>query len=78
MLSKDCDNTWFNVTAWEGKNVPDLREVVRGTIVQVIGRVRTYKFTTADGVEKSSWEVFARRVTILQPDDDPIQPQRIY
>ena len=72
------ETTWFNVTAWEGKNVPDLREVVRGTIVQVIGRVRTYKFTTADGVEKSSWEVFARRVTILQPDDDPIQPQRIY
>ena len=70
------DTTWFNVTAWEGKNIPDLRPVVRGTIVQVTGRVRTYKYTTADGEEKSSWEVIARRVTILEPDDDPVQPQR--
>lgn len=44
--------------------------------MQVSGRVRTYKYTTADGVEKSSWEVFARRVSILEPDDDPVQPQR--
>jgi single-stranded DNA-binding protein len=42
----------------------------------VSGRVRTYKYATADGVEKSSWEVFARRVSILEPDDDPVQPQR--
>ncbi len=70
------DTTWFNVTAWEGKNIPDLRPVVRGAIVQVTGRVRTYKYTTADGEEKSSWEVIARRVTILEPDDDPVQPQR--
>lgn len=70
------DTTWFNVTAWEGKNIPDLRSVIRGTIVQVTGRVRTYKYTTADGEVKSSWEVIARRVTILEPDDDPVQPQR--
>jgi single-strand DNA-binding protein len=70
------DTTWFNVTAWEGKNIPDLRPIVRGAIVQVYGRVRTYKFTTADGIEKSSWEVFARRVSVLPPDDDPVQPQR--
>jgi len=69
------DTTWFNVTAWEGKNMPDLRQVVRGTIVQVTGRVRTFKFTMADGGERSGWEVMARRIGILEPDDDPIQPQ---
>ena len=70
------DTTWFNVTAWEGKNMPDLRLVVRGTIVQVSGRVRTFKYTMADGAERSGWEVIARRVSILEPDDDPVQPQR--
>lgn len=69
------DTTWFNITAWEGKNMPDLRQIVRGAIVQVNGRVRTFKYTMADGTEKSGWEVFARRVAILEPDDDPIQPQ---
>ena len=39
------DVTWFNITAWEGKNMP-------------------------------GWEILARRVTILPPDDDPVQPQR--
>ena len=70
------DTTWFNITAWEGKNMPDLRLVVRGAIVQVSGRVRTYKFTTADGSDRSGWEILARRVTLLAPDDDPVQPQR--
>lgn len=70
------DTTWFNVTAWEGKNITDLRQVVRGAIVQVSGRIRTFKFTTADGTERSGWEVVARRVKIVEPDDDPIQPER--
>ena len=70
------DTTWFNVTAWEGRNMPDLREIARGGIVQVHGRVRTFKFTMADGAERSGWEVLARRVTLLAPDDDPVQPQR--
>ncbi len=69
------DTTWFNVTAWNGRNVPDLRAIVKGAIVQVYGRVRTFKFTMADGSERSGWEVLARRVTLLEPDGDPIQPQ---
>lgn len=70
------DTTWFNITAWEGRNMPDLRQIVRGTIVQVHGRVRTFKYTMADGAEKSGWEVLARRITLLEPDGDPVQPQR--
>ena len=70
------DVTWFNVTAWEGKNMPDFRQIGKGVIVQVAGRVRTFRFTMADGTEKSGWEILARRVNILAPDDDPVQPQR--
>ena len=69
------DTTWFNVTAWEGRNVPNLREIVRGTIVQVFGRIRTYKFNLSDGSERNGWEVIARRISILPPEDEPIQPQ---
>ena len=70
------DVTWFNVTAWEGKNMPELHLIGKGVIVQVAGRVRTFRFTMADGAERSGWEILARRVTILPPDDDPVQPQR--
>ena len=70
------DTTWFNVTAWEGKNMPDFRQIGKGTIVQLAGRVRTFKYTMADGAERSGWEILARRITVLAPDDDPVQPQR--
>ena len=70
------DTTWFNITAWEGRNMPDLREITKGIIVQVAGRVRTFRYTMADGAERSGWEIFARRITISPPDDDPVQPQR--
>ena len=42
------DTTWFNVTAWEGKNMPDLRQIAKGVIVQVAGRVRTFRYTMAE------------------------------
>ena len=71
------DTTWFNVTAWDGQNMPDFRQIGKGSIVQVNGRVRTFKYTMADGAERSGWEILARRITILAPDDDPVQPQRV-
>ena len=64
------------ITAWEGKNMPELHLIGKGVIVQVAGRVRTFRFTMADGAERSGWEILARRVTILPSDDDPVQPQR--
>ena len=59
-----------------GKNMPELHLIGKGVIVQVAGRVRTFRFTMADGAERSGWEILARRVTILPSDDDPVQPQR--
>ena len=59
------DVTWFNVTAWEGKEMPDLHLVCKGAAVQLTGRVRAFRFTMADGSERSGWEVIARRMTIL-------------
>jgi len=70
------DTTWFNVTAWEGRNMPDLQKIVRGAIVQVGGRLRTFKFTSPDGTERNGWEIQARRISLLEADDDPVQPQK--
>ncbi|MBR1705683.1 MAG: single-stranded DNA-binding protein [Bacteroidales bacterium] len=70
------DSTWFNVTAWEGRGMPDLSKIVKGTWVQVQGRIRTYKFTTSEGTDRLGWEIYARQVFLLEPDGDPMQPQR--
>ena len=69
------ESTWFNVRAWEGRSIPDLGQLAKGSWVHVIGRVRTYKYVTPDGEERTNWEVTATRVKILEPEDDMMQPQ---
>ena len=69
--SQDLDNTpvgdvtWFNVTTWEGKYMPELHLIRKGVIVQLTGRIRNFRYMMADGAERSGWEVIARRVDII-------------
>ena len=62
------DTTWFAVTAWEGKGMPDLSQIQKGSPVHVWGRVRMRTYTTADGQERQEMEVKASRVELLDPD----------
>ena len=60
----DC--TWFNVTAWEGKKMPDLTDITKGKAIHVKGRVRAYKFTGSDGTVRSGWEILASEIEIVK------------
>lgn len=62
------DTTWFAVTAWEGKGMPDLSKIQKGSPVRVCGRVRMRSFTTAEGLDRQEMEVKANRVELLDPD----------
>ena len=73
--------TPINLFAMEFLNKIELRGIVGQSSLNRVGdsqagRVRTFRFTMADGAERSGWEILARRVTILPSDDDPVQPQR--
>ena len=73
------DSTWFNVSAWEGKDVlDDPYQVVKGVWVEVIGRVRQRRYTTQDNEERTALDVIARSVKILPKEDLHMQPQRDY
>ena len=48
---------------------PDLQRIVKGTPVNVCGRLRSSKYTSADGTEKYFYEVLAQRVRILNEDE---------
>lgn len=63
------DVTWHNVTAWESREMPDLRQIVKGTAVNVIGRLRATKYTSADGTEKQINEVAAQKIRILTEEN---------
>ena len=62
----DC--TWFNVTAWEGKGMPDLDRIKKGAVAHVHGRVRAYRFTMADGTDRQGWEIIAQSVEVSDQD----------
>lgn len=63
------ETTWHNIVAWESKEMPDLQRIVKGTPVNVCGRLRSSKYTSADGTEKYFYEILAQRVRILNEDE---------
>ena len=63
------ETTWHNIVAWESKEMPDLQRIVKGTPVNVCGRLRSSKYTSADGTEKQFYEVLAQRIRILNEDE---------
>ena len=57
------ETTWHNVTAWEGVNgISSLDAIQKGFPVYVVGRLRSQKYTSGDGIERTSLEVIANSV----------------
>ena len=67
--------TWHNVVVSNAKIVPDADALVKGCSIHVVGRLRSSKYTGADGVERYSYDVQASSVEIL---DEPLTVQPGY
>lgn len=59
------ETTWHNVTAWEGNNIHDLDSLKKGDAVDVIGRLKNQRYTSADGTEHSSVEILASSLMVI-------------
>ncbi len=62
------ETTWFNITAWQHKDMPDFNLLAKGKPVHVSGRVRTSKYTNAEGVDRQFYEIMAGKVEFLKED----------
>lgn len=60
------ETTWFNVTAWHSKEMPDFGSIAKGMPVYVSGRMRTSRYTSAEGVEKQYYEIMANKVRFIE------------
>lgn len=60
------ETTWHSVTAWQGKNMPDLKSITKGCVVHVVGRLRQSRYTTVDGEERIFYEVLAGIIDIVE------------
>ena len=64
------ETTWHNIVAWAGKDMPDLDTINKGTTLYVTGRVRTNKYTSADGTEKFFYEILAHKIKKIEDIKD--------
>lgn len=62
------ETTWHNITAWNGKGMPDFNKIVKGAFVYASGRLRCQKFETEDHTEKQYYEVLANRVEVVSTE----------
>lgn len=71
------DTVWFNVSLWDSKGSIDFSPIEKGAIIQVWGRIRTYKYADSDGQERTNWDIQARKFQLcsLTEEDDQLVPQ---
>ena len=63
------ETTWHNVVAWSGRDMPDLSKITIGMPLYVSGRMRTTKYTTAEGTDKYFYEVLANKIRFVTEDN---------
>ncbi len=62
------ETTWFNVTAWEGKDIQNLEAITRGAIVHIIGRLKCNRYVDANGNDRVQYEIVARKLEVMKED----------
>ena len=60
------DTTWFRIVAWESDTIKKLDQLQKGAAIHVIGRVRMQRYTAADGSERSTCEILASKLEIVE------------
>ena len=64
------ETTWHNVRAWKGRRMPALEDIKKGTWLHVTGHLRNIRYTAADGSERTSYEVLAGEIAIVDPEKE--------
>ncbi len=63
------ETTWHNITAWAGRSIEDFQNLRKGVLVSVVGRLRSVKYTNAEGEGHQYMEVLASRLSVVQEAD---------
>ena len=62
------ESTWFNVSAWEGKDITNLEAITRGAIAHVTGRLKCNRYVDANGNDRVQYEIVARKIEVVKED----------
>lgn len=62
------ESTWHTISAWSGRDIPDLTKIEKGDKLYVKGRVRRDQFTGGDGIERITYEVLASKMQKIETE----------
>lgn len=62
--AKVCETAWHYISAFESAEVVT-KGLTRGSLVHIEGRLRTNRYTAADGSERTFTEVLATSLKVL-------------
>ena len=62
------ESSWFNVTAWEGKDISDFGAITHGAIVHITGRLKCNRYMDGNGNDRVQYEIVARKLEIVKED----------
>ncbi len=62
------ETTWHNIAAWSSKGMMDFSKVRKGAFLEVVGRLRYYKYIAKTGEEKFSCEIVALKMSLPELD----------
>lgn len=60
------ETTWHNVTVWGGNSFDDFDSLERGKGIHIVGRLRNQRYTGSDGCERTTTELIATDVKIVE------------
>ena len=60
--------TWHNIVYWESRDNANVEDITKGAPVYIAGRLRSVKYTNAEGSEKTFYEVLASKVRIVKEE----------
>lgn len=63
------ETMWHNISLWDGKGIDDLTKIVKGSKLQVTGRLRSQRYTDMDGVERVTYEVTANKAALIENEE---------
>jgi len=58
------ETTWHNIVAWSKKGMPEFEKIRKGVFLELEGKIRYVKYTSATGEDKSLTEIVAQKIII--------------
>lgn len=62
------ETMWHSIVAWSSKGMMDFSKVRKGVFLELVGRLRYFKYVSKSGEDKYSSEIVAYKMSLPDPD----------